>query len=102
MFGGELSADAQAWWRKCHIHSRRRTPLLLSSSALFNNSVGALDMADGSQNVAEFLEPAENSIRAMYVAEVSPEHLHDAAGGLGKTRLLSRALRNRDYWLLPM
>jgi len=63
--------------------------LLLHPLPLFNNSVGALDMAMARKNVAEFLEPAENSIRAMYVAgSLLLDHLHEAAGGLGKLDFL--------------
>src|SRR6267154_1988182 len=90
MFGGELSADAQALVAQMpYTFAGEGRRLLLHPLPLFNNSVGALDMAMARKNVAEFLEPAENSIRAMYVAgSFLPEHLHDAAGGLGKLEFL--------------
>src|SRR5712671_852224 len=90
MFGGELSADAQAVVAQMpYTFAGEGRRLLLHPLPLFNNSVGALDMAMACKNVAEFLEPAENSIRAMYVAgSFLPEHLHDAAGGLGKLDFL--------------
>jgi len=90
MFGGELSADAQALVAQMpYTFAGEGRRLLLHPLPLFNNSVGALDMAMARKNVAEFLEPAENSIRAMYVAgSFLPEHLHDAAGGLGKLDFL--------------
>ena len=90
MFGGELSADAQALVAQMpYTFAGEGRRLLLHPLPLFNNSVGALDMAMARKNVAEFLEPAENSIRAMYVAgSFLPEHLHVAARGLGKLDFL--------------
>jgi len=90
MFGGELSAYAQAVVAQMpYIFAGEGRRILLHPLPLFNNSVGALDMAMARKSVAELLDPAENSIRAMYVAgSFLPEHLPGAAGPLGQLDFL--------------
>jgi NADH-quinone oxidoreductase subunit G len=71
MFGGELSASAQAVMAQLpYIFAGEGRRLLLHPLPLFNNSVGAHDMAKGeAQSAKEVLSAAgEFSIRAMYVA----------------------------------
>jgi NADH-quinone oxidoreductase subunit G len=90
MFGGELSADAQAVVAQMpYTFAGEGRRILLHPLPLFNNSVGALDMAMARKSVAELFDAAENSIRAMYVAgSFLSEHLLDSADRLGKLDFL--------------
>jgi len=70
MFGGELSAAAQAVIAQLpqrFVRDGRR--VLLHPLPLHNNSIGALDMgfAEGALTLAEMLEAAGGPIRALYI-----------------------------------
>jgi NADH-quinone oxidoreductase subunit G len=71
MFAGELRASAQAVMAQLpYLFAGEGRRVLLHPLPLFNNSVGALDMAKGKAQSAEDVLNAvgESSIRAMYVA----------------------------------
>jgi len=70
MFGGELSAEAQAVVAQFpHILAAEGRRVLLHPLPLFNNSVGAQDMGlnDG-KSADQLIDAAGDSVRAMYVA----------------------------------
>jgi len=77
MFGGELSAEAQAVIAQLpYIFAGEGRRVLLHPLALFNNSIGAHDMMPGSKGLNELLDAAGDSIRALYLAgSLLPEHL---------------------------
>jgi NADH-quinone oxidoreductase subunit G len=88
MFGGELSADAQAVIAQApYLFAGEGRRVLLHPLPLFNNSIGALDLDERGRNATDFIEAAGASIHAMYVAgSLLPEHLR--IDGLGKLDLL--------------
>jgi NADH-quinone oxidoreductase subunit G len=92
MFGGELSAAAQAVIAQLPYSLRadgRR--VLLHPLPLYNNSVGAHDMGmmNGAVSVTQLLDAAGESIRAMYVAgSFLPEQLRGREEMLGKLDFL--------------
>jgi NADH-quinone oxidoreductase subunit G len=92
MFGGELSAEAQAVVAQLPFvlasESRR---VLLHPLPLFNNSFGAHDMRmmDGATTPAGMLDAAGDSIKAMYVAgSFLPLHFQGREDSLGKLDFL--------------
>jgi NADH-quinone oxidoreductase subunit G len=92
MFGGELSAEAQAVVAQLPFvlatESRR---VLLHPLPLFNNSFGAHDMRmmDGETTAAGMLDAAGDSIKAMYVAgSFLPLHFQGREDSLGKLDFL--------------
>ena len=70
MFGGELSSAAQTVLAQLpYLFAGDGRRVLLHPLPLFNNSVGAHDMAEGQgQSAASILTAAGDSVRAMYVA----------------------------------
>lgn len=84
MFGGEVSADAQAVVAQMpYTFAGEGRRILLHPLPLFNNSVGALDMNPGNKSMADLCAGVGNSIRAMYIAgSLLPEHLANV--GVGK------------------
>jgi NADH-quinone oxidoreductase subunit G len=89
MFGGELSADAQALVAQLPYPFAGAGRILLHPLPLFNNSVGALDMGMDSKSVAELLNATGSSVRAMYVAgSFLPEHLNESVDALAKLDFL--------------
>jgi len=69
MFGGELSADAQAVVAQLpYIFAGAGSRVLLHPLPLFNNSIGALDMEVAGQSVSVLLDAAGASVHAMYIA----------------------------------
>ncbi len=70
MFGGELSDEAQTVMAQLpYVFAGESRRVLLHPLPLFNNSVGAHDMANGeAQSAEDVLNAARDSIRAMYVA----------------------------------
>jgi NADH-quinone oxidoreductase subunit G len=91
MFGGQLSAEAQAVVAQLsYVFAGERRRILLHPLPLFNNSVGAHDMnIDDAKSVPELLDAVGESIRAMYVAgSFLPAHFAGREGALGKLDLL--------------
>ena len=88
MFGGELTADAQAVVAQApYIFAGAGRRVLLHPLPLFNNSVGALDLNANGKTAADLLDAAGISIRAMYIAgSLLPEHL--LKDGLSRLDLL--------------
>jgi NADH-quinone oxidoreductase subunit G len=88
MFGGELSEAAQSVVAQFpYIFGGEGRRVLLHPLPLYNNSVGAHDILDGKKQLAELVNAAGDSIRAMYVGgSLLPEQLDTAA--LGKLDLL--------------
>ena len=90
MFGSELGSEtravvAQMPYRFAGEGRRMR----LHPLPLFNNSVGALDMGMDRKSLAEVLDAAGSSIRAMYVGgSFLPEHLRDRVNALGQLDFL--------------
>ncbi|PYS86054.1 MAG: hypothetical protein DMF70_03005, partial [Acidobacteria bacterium] len=84
MFGGELSASAQAVMAQLpYIFAGESRRLLLHPLPLFNNSVGAHDMGMDRKSVADLLDAAGDSIQAMYVAgSLLPGDQQEALGKL--------------------
>jgi NADH-quinone oxidoreductase subunit G len=73
MFGGELSAGAQAVVAQFpYLLGAEGRRVLLHPLPLFNNSVGAHDMNPGAKPLAEVLAQAGDSIRAAYIAGSLP------------------------------
>jgi NADH-quinone oxidoreductase subunit G len=69
MFGGELSASAQAGMAQLpYIFAGEGRRVLMHPLPLFNNSVGAHDMGMDGKSVADLLAAAGASVHAMYVA----------------------------------
>src|SRR5882724_10844437 len=92
MFGGELSADAQAMLGHLpHLLTSSDMRVLLHPLPLFNNSVGAHDMGwdEGAMTASQMLDAAGDEIRAMYVAgSFLPAHLKDREDALGRLEFL--------------
>jgi len=89
MFGGELSAEAQAVLAQMpHAFGEREgRRFLLHPLPLFNNSVGVHDLGlmSGAMNPLEVLDAAGDSLRALYVAgSFLPAHLEGRADALAK------------------
>ena len=69
MFGGELSASAQAVMAQLpYVFAGEGRRVLLHPLPLFNNSVGAHDVGMDGKSATELLAAIGASIRAMYVA----------------------------------
>jgi NADH-quinone oxidoreductase subunit G len=77
MFGGELSAEAQAVVAQMpYTFAGEGRRILLHPLPLFNNSVGALDLDVNGKSVSDLLDAAGVSIHAMYIAgSLLPEHM---------------------------
>jgi NADH-quinone oxidoreductase subunit G len=77
MFGGELSAEAQAVLAQMpYTFAGGGRRILLHPLPLFNNSVGALDLDVNGKSVSDLLDAAGVSIHAMYIAgSLLPEHM---------------------------
>jgi len=92
MFGGELSAQAQAVLAQSpFVLAGVGGRVLLHPLPLFNNSIGAHDMGlmDGPMTATEMLDAAGNTIRAMYVAgSFLPLHLQGREEALGNLDFL--------------
>ena len=91
MFGGELSPEAQAVVAQMpYTFAGEGRRILLHPLPLFNNSVGAHDMAKGkTQSAADLLNAAGETIRAMYIAGgLLPAHLSASEDALGKLDFL--------------
>jgi NADH-quinone oxidoreductase subunit G len=88
MFGGELSADAQAVVAQMpYTFAGEGRRILLHPLPLFNNSVGALDLDVNGKSVSDLLDAAGTSMHAMYIAgSLLPEHM--LKDGLSKLDLL--------------
>ena len=84
MFGGELSASAQAVMAQLpYLFAGEGRRVLLHPLPLFNNSMGAHDMGMDGKGVADLLDAAGDSIHAMYVAgSFLPSDQQDALGKL--------------------
>jgi NADH-quinone oxidoreductase subunit G len=93
MFGGELSAEAQAALAglPAAFGEREGRRFLFHPLPLFNNSVGVHDLGlmSGAMNPLELLDAAGGEVRAMYVAgSFLPTHLEGRAAALAKLDLL--------------
>jgi NADH-quinone oxidoreductase subunit G len=77
MFGGELSAEAQAVVAQMpYTFAGEGRRILLHPLPLFNNSVGALDLDVNGKSVSDLLDAAGVSIHAMHIAgSLLPEHM---------------------------
>ena len=84
MFGGELSASAQAVIARLpYAFAGEGRRVLLHPLPLFNNSVGAHDMGMDGKSVTELFGGAGDTIHAMYVAgSFLPGDQQDALGKL--------------------
>jgi len=82
VFGGELSAGAQAMIAQFpHVFAGEGRRVLLHPLPLFNNSVGAYDMFGGALEVDELLN---NRVRALYIAgSLLPQTLAANRAALG-------------------
>jgi len=81
VFGGELSAETQAIVAQFpYLFAAENRRVLLHPLPLFNNSVGALDMAQGkARDAAAVLSHGGQEIRAAYIAgSLLPAHDVDA------------------------
>ncbi|HEV2704516.1 MAG TPA: molybdopterin-dependent oxidoreductase, partial [Pyrinomonadaceae bacterium] len=93
MFGGELSAEAQAVLAQlpAAFGEREGRRLLFHPLPLFNNSLGVHDLGlmSGAMNPLEILDAAGSSLRALYVAgSFLPEHFAGREGALSKLDFL--------------
>jgi NADH-quinone oxidoreductase subunit G len=92
MFGGELSAEAQAVLARwpAALGEREGRRLLLHPLPLFNNSVGVHDLGMMSgMNPLEMLDAAGSDVRAMYVAgSFLPSHLEGREEALARLDFL--------------
>ena len=92
MFGGELSAEAQAVIAQLPLSLRSdERRVLLHPLPIYNNSIGALDMGmmDGEMSAAQMLDAAGDPIRAMYVlGSFLPDQLHNRQEALTKLDFL--------------
>jgi anaerobic selenocysteine-containing dehydrogenase len=93
MFGGELSAEAQAVLARIPsaFGEKEGRRFLFHPLPLFNNSVGCHDLGlmSGALNPLEILDAAGSDVRAMYVAgSFLPAHLEGRAEALGRLDLL--------------
>jgi NADH-quinone oxidoreductase subunit G len=93
MFGGELSAAAQAVVAQLpHIFASEGRRILFHPLPLYNNSIGAHDvgLARGAMTATEMLDAAGASIRALYVAgSFLPQHLEGRAEALARLDFLA-------------
>jgi NADH-quinone oxidoreductase subunit G len=89
MFGGELSAEAQAVVAQMpYVFAGEGRRVMLHPLPLFNNSIGALNLDHGGQRGFDSLAAAGASIRAMYIAgSLLPSHLQQ--GGLGNLEFMA-------------
>jgi NADH-quinone oxidoreductase subunit G len=75
MFGGEVSAAAQALIAQAPIGFGAQPRVLLHPLPLFNNSVGALDMSDNPKSIEQVLARSGDAIRAAYIGgSLLPAH----------------------------
>ncbi|HEX7955583.1 MAG TPA: molybdopterin-dependent oxidoreductase, partial [Pyrinomonadaceae bacterium] len=93
MFGGELSAEAQAALARlpAAFGEREGRRFLFHPLPLFNNSVGVHDLGlmSGALNPLEMLDAAGSGVRAMYVAGgFLPAHLEGREDALARLDLL--------------
>src|ERR671920_2573221 len=93
MFGGELSAEAQAVLARIPsaFGEKEGRRFLLHPLPLFNNSVGVHDLGlmSGAYNPLEILDAAGSDVRALYVAGgFLPAHLEGREGALSRLDLL--------------
>ncbi|HVQ38664.1 MAG TPA: molybdopterin-dependent oxidoreductase, partial [Pyrinomonadaceae bacterium] len=92
MFGGELSADAQAVLAQLpYAFKGEGRRVLLHPLPLYNNSVGAHDMGldGGAMNAIQMLDAAGDAIRGMYIAgSFLPEQLAGREEALAKLDFL--------------
>ncbi|HEY0169637.1 MAG TPA: molybdopterin-dependent oxidoreductase [Pyrinomonadaceae bacterium] len=93
LFGGELSAEAQAVLARMPsaFGEREGRRFLLHPLPLFNNSVGVHDLGlmSGAYNPLEILDAAGAEVRAMYVAgSFLPAHLEGREDALARLDLL--------------
>ncbi len=92
MFGGELSAEAQAVVAQFpQMFGKESRRVLLHPLPIYNNSVGAHDVGlmDGAMTASEMLDAAGESIRAMYVVgSFLPQHLTGREEALSKLEFL--------------
>ena len=90
MFGAELSPEAQAVVAQLpYVFAGEGRRLLLHPLPLFNNSVGAHDIAGSDKSVIDLLDGAGELIRAMYVAgSFLPAHLRELEAARDKVDLL--------------
>jgi NADH-quinone oxidoreductase subunit G len=90
MFGGELSAEAQALIAQApYLFAGEGRRVLLHPLPLYNNSVGAHDMFDSRKSVTELVDQSGDLIRALYMAgSLLPQHLRGREQSLGKLELL--------------
>jgi NADH-quinone oxidoreductase subunit G len=91
MFGGELSAEAQALIAQApYLFAGEGRRVLLHPLPLYNNSVGAHDMFDSRKSVTELVDQSGDLIRALYMAgSLLPQHLRGREQSLGKLELLA-------------
>src|ERR1044072_5242310 len=93
MFGGELSAEAQAALAgpPARFGEKEGRRLLFHPLPLFNNSVGCHDLGlmSGAMNPLEILDAAGGEVRAMYVAgSFLPAHLEGREDALSRLDIL--------------
>lgn len=92
LFGGEVSAEAQALLAQMpYLFNKEGRRVLLHPLPLYNNSVGAHDMGmmEGKRGATEMLDAAGREIRAMYVAgSFLPQHLGGREDALSKLDFL--------------
>ena len=93
LFGGELSAEAQAVLARLptSFGEKEGRRFLLHPLPLFNNSVGVHDLGlmSGALNPLEILDAAGSDVRALYVAgSFLPAHLEGREDALSKLDLL--------------
>ena len=91
MFGSELSATARAIVAQFpYLLAAEGRRVLLHPLPLFNNSVGAHDMAQGEAHTpTDLVSAAGQSIRAMYIAgSLLPAHLRENPDALAKLDFL--------------
>jgi anaerobic selenocysteine-containing dehydrogenase len=93
MFGGELSAEAQAVLARIPsaFGEKEGRRFLFHPLPLFNNSVGVHDLGlmSGALNPLEILDAAGGEVRAMYVAgSFLPAHLEGREDALARLDLL--------------
>jgi NADH-quinone oxidoreductase subunit G len=92
MFGGELSAEAQAVVAQFpSMFGKESRRVLLHPLPIYNNSVGVQDVGlmDGAMTATGMLDAAGQSIRAMYVAgSFLPQHLSGREDALSRLDFL--------------
>jgi anaerobic selenocysteine-containing dehydrogenase len=94
MFGGELSAEAQAMLARipAAFGEKEGRRFLFHPLPLFNNSVGCHDLGlmSGALNPLEILDAAGHEVRAMYVAgSFLPAHMEGRADALARLDFLA-------------